>query len=111
MTEATSATSVPMIAIATIVPLPEFREDVRAALQTATEGGHAEDGCLLYALHETPDAFVMIEKWASSEAARAHGQGPVFGALAAAWDGKLATPLSVQRLTPLGYGTPEQGSI
>jgi quinol monooxygenase YgiN len=101
----------PMIAIATIVPLPQHREDVRAALQAACEDGHNEDGCLLYALHETPDSFVMIEKWASRDAAGAHGAGPVFGALKAAWDGKLAQPLSVLRLSPLRYGTPEQGVL
>jgi quinol monooxygenase YgiN len=101
----------PMIAIATIVPLPQFREDVRVALQAACKDGHDEDGCLLYALHETPESFVMIEKWASREAASAHGAGPVFGALKAAWDGKLAQPLNVQRLSPLGYGTPEQGTL
>jgi quinol monooxygenase YgiN len=101
----------PIVAIATITPLPEHREAVRAALETAAVAGHGEEGCLLYALHETPDAFVMIEKWASPEAARAHGQGPVFAELTRAWDGKLAKPLSVQRLTPLRYGTPEQGTL
>lgn len=104
-------TDQPIIAIATITPLPEHREAVRQALETASVDGHAEDGCLLYALHETPDGFVMIEKWASPDAAKAHGGGPVFAALKSAWDGKLAVPLSVQRLAPLHYGTPEQGSL
>lgn len=104
-------TDQPLIFLATITPLPEHREEVRAALETATVAGHAEDGCDLYALHEVPDGFIMIEKWASPDAAKAHGGGPVFGALKAAWDGKLAVPLSVQRLTPLHYGTPEQGSL
>ena len=90
-------TDQPIIAIATITPLPEHREAVRQALETASVDGHAEEGCLLYALHETPDGFVMIEKWSSPDAAKAHGAGPVFAAVTG---GALRT-LGVSRDMPV----------
>lgn len=100
------------IAIATITPLPEHRDAVRDALLAAVVRTHAEDvGCERYALHETPDGFVMIEKWADGAAVAAHGGGPAFAELKAAWDGKLAVPLSVQRLTPLPAGDPVLGAL
>lgn len=49
--------------VATIIPKPERRDDVRAALIHAIGRTHAEDeGCLLYALHESEAGFCMIEK-------------------------------------------------
>ena len=47
------------------------------ALESAIARVHAEDeGCLLYALHETQDGkLVMIEKYESGEAFAAHVKG------------------------------------
>lgn len=101
----------PIVAVATITPTPEHREDVLAALQESVPAVHAEPGCDLYALHESKDAFVLIEQWADGEAMQAHGGGEPFKALMAALDGKLALPLDLKLLQPVPLGTSQQGRL
>ena len=96
-----------IVLVATIFPEPEHREEVIDALETAEETVHAaEDGCLLYALHEGPDGrLVMIEKYADQAAVDAHLKGEGLAALSAAIKGKLAAPMDVQLLAPPTAGS------
>lgn len=100
-----------IVVVATARPLPEHRDEVLAAFERAIPLVHGEKGCEKYALHEAPDAFVMIERWADGEATQAHVAGEPFKALSAALEGKLASDLDVVVLTPHPAGTPEQGAI
>jgi quinol monooxygenase YgiN len=102
-----------IVIVATIVPVPEHRDEVIAALETAKSTVHAtEDGCLLYALHEGPDGrLVMIEKYADDAAVAAHQGGAGLAVLGAALKGKLSAPLDVQVLTPHPAGSPEKGAL
>jgi quinol monooxygenase YgiN len=99
------------IVLATITPLPEHRDAVRSALEVAVAATHAEDGCDLYALHETRETFVLIEQWRDREALQTHTKAPAFAALTAALEGTLASPMAMQTLRPLSGGSPHQGSL
>ncbi|MFE2749550.1 hypothetical protein ACFXKX_35420 [Streptomyces scopuliridis] len=45
-----------VVVVVTIIPVPEHRSEVIAALERAINRAHVEDeGCLLYALHEGDD--------------------------------------------------------
>jgi quinol monooxygenase YgiN len=90
--------------VATIVPRAEHRDALIAAIEAAIPKVHAEDGCELYALQEGRDRLVMIEKWSSTEALQAHGQGEVLKELHAAQEGMLDGEVDVQVLRPHPVG-------
>jgi quinol monooxygenase YgiN len=98
-----------VVVVATIRPLPDHRAEVVAELEAVITEVHAEEGCLLYALHEGQDCLVMIEKWSSQEALDRHARGPALAGLSQALDGRLQGALDVQVLRPHPAGTSEQG--
>jgi quinol monooxygenase YgiN len=102
-----------VIIVATAFPVPEFRDEVIAAFAAAQEKVHAaEDGCLLYALHEGADGrLVMIEKYTDEAAVAAHQRGAGLAGLIAALDGKLSAPVDVQVLTPHPAGSADKGAL
>ncbi|WAP53198.1 putative quinol monooxygenase [Arthrobacter sp. ATA002] len=101
-----------LVVVATMVPRPEFRDDVIAVLEESIARVHAEDpGCEVYSLNEGRDRLVMIEKWASPENLQAHSASPAFKALTAGLEGKLAEEMDVQVLMPRPAGTPGQGQV
>ena len=84
-----------VVVVATIIPLPEHRDEVIATITETVAKVHEEDGCELYALHQADDRLMMVEKWASSEALRAHSKGAALAAQAPRLAGKLAGPAEV----------------
>ena len=65
-----------VVVVATIVPVPEHRAEVIAALEQTISAVHAEDeGCELYALRQGEDRLVMIEKWPDVQALQPHPAG------------------------------------
>lgn len=101
-----------VVVTAVFRPSPGRHGDVRAAVEAALPDVHAEDGCLLYALHDAADGtLVLIEKWESAELLDAHGAGEPVARLGAALDGLLEQPPAVVRMTPLPAGDPEKGRL
>jgi quinol monooxygenase YgiN len=100
-----------VIVVATVVPIPEQRQEVIDAFVDIIAKVHAEDGCELYALHEGSDRLVMIEKWASAEALDAHARGPLLAELQTRLAGRLIGALDVQVLTAHPAGTDAQGVL
>jgi quinol monooxygenase YgiN len=100
-----------VVIVATIVPLAEHRDAVIAALRTAIEQVHGEDGCEMYALHETHDRLVMVEKWASGEALAVHRDAPALAALGSALRGKVAGAPDVVVLRAVPAGDPAKGEL
>jgi len=101
-----------IVVVATLMPVPEHRDEVIAALETAEAKVHDDDGTLLYALHEGRDGrLVMIEKYADRDALRAHSQSGELAELGAALEGKLTVPMDVQVLTPHTVGSAEKGTL
>ena len=99
------------VVVATIIPLPEHRDEVIAALTQTIPKVHAEDGCELYALHQADDRLVMVEKWASADALRAHSRGAALAAQAPILAGKLTGPAEVIVLQAVPAGDPGQGQL
>jgi quinol monooxygenase YgiN len=65
----------PVRVVALITTHPGRGAEQRAAFETLAPVVRAEDGCLQYELHAVlgdPDRFVVIERWASSDALSAH---------------------------------------
>jgi quinol monooxygenase YgiN len=102
-----------IVVVATLIPVPEHRDEVIAALETAIGKVHAtEDGVQRYALHEGRDGrLVMIEKFADDAVFAAHGKGEPLAELGAALQGKLSVPMDVQVLTPHPAGSAEKGTL
>jgi quinol monooxygenase YgiN len=101
-----------VVVVATIIPKPERRDDVRAALIHAVGRTHAEDaGCLLYALHESDRGFCMIERWASADALRVHGAGAAIAELGPTLSDGLASAPDLQVYQAVPAGTEEQGRL
>ena len=102
-----------IVIVATAFPKPEYRDEVVAAFENAEEAVHAaEDGCLLYALHEAPNGdLVMIEKYTDQAAVDAHRSGSGLATLLADLKGKLAGPMDVKFLTPHPAGDAVKGAL
>jgi quinol monooxygenase YgiN len=102
-----------IVIVATITPKPACRDDVIAALEKAEDAVHGtEEGCLLYALHESADgSLVMIEKYADQAAFEAHRTGTSLKALVGDLKGKLEGPMDVKILTPHPAGHQDKGLL
>jgi quinol monooxygenase YgiN len=102
----------PIVVTAHFVPVDGQFDAVHEALLPAIAAVHKEPGCVLYAIHRTPEnTIMMIEKWESAELLDTHGAGPAVAALNASLEGKLAGPVEVTRLEPLPAGTEIQGQL
>lgn len=101
-----------VVVTAVFRPLPGRREEARAAMEGALAGVHAEEGCLLYALHDAADGtLVLLEKWESQERLDAHSVGEPVQRLRAAIDGLVEGPAAVVTMAPLPAGDPVKGRI
>ncbi len=102
----------PVVVTAVFVPREGLREQVIDALRPAIAEVHAEEGCILYAIHDAPDgSIVMLEKWESADLLEAHGSGEPVRRLNASLEGLLEKPVVVTVLTPLPAGTDSQGAL
>ncbi len=100
-----------LVVVATIVPKPEHRDEVVAAFRDAIAQVHSEEGCELYALHDAPDRLIIVEKWSSPEAFRAHSKSPALSALNPKLAGKVAGPPEVIVTQPVAAGDPAKGQL
>jgi len=100
-----------VVVVATIVPRPEHRDEVIATITETVARVHEEDGCELYALHQADDRLVMVEKWASADALRAHSQGAALATQGPRLAGKLTGPAEVIVLQAVPAGDPAKGQL
>ena len=100
-----------VVVVATIVPLPEHRDEVIATFTETVARVHEEDGCELYALHQAEDRLVMVEKWASPEALRTHSQGAALATLNPRLRGKISGPAEIIVLQAVPAGDPGKGQL
>lgn len=90
--------------VATIRAREGRGDDLVEVVTAAIAQVRAEEGCLRYDLHRVrrdDDSFVMLERWASKEALRAHGEAPHFQAMSAQLADVLAEPPVVRVLSPI----------
>jgi quinol monooxygenase YgiN len=97
--------------IATITPLAEHKDAVRAAFVEAIPKVHAEEGCELYSLHEAQDRLVLVEQWSSREALDVHLKAPALAELGPRLVGKVAGASDVVILDPVLAGQESKGRI
>jgi quinol monooxygenase YgiN len=102
---------VSVVVVATITPKPDQVDAVREAILAAVPKVHAEPGCELYAVHEGKGTFVMVERWESPEALKAHGSAEALTTLGGQLADKLEGPLDVRRLTPVPAGDAGKGAV
>jgi quinol monooxygenase YgiN len=91
------------IGLAVLRPSEEGRDAVIKALQEAIPKFHAEAGCELYALHESGDELVIIEKFTDMASLDLHANGEPLKAMRRAMKGLVVVTRS-EVLTPLPTG-------
>lgn len=73
-----------IVVVGSLKAAPGKEDAVRDALATLLEPTHAEDGCLLYALHQgaaDKTRFAFVERWTSQAHLDAHLATPHIAAL------------------------------
>jgi quinol monooxygenase YgiN len=99
------------VVVATITPRPEFRDVVLQALRGSLAAVHREPGCQLYALHETGDSFVFVEKWESESALEQHNSGDAVRQVVAQIGDRLKEPVQIAVARPLPGGDLCKGQL
>ena len=102
----------PVVVTAIFTPLEGRKNDLSAALVASIPAVHDEEGCILYAIHDSEDGTItMLEKWSSRDALAAHAAGAPVAALNAAIEGLVAGPTIVTLMDPIPAGTDAQGLL
>ncbi|MDR1634370.1 MAG: antibiotic biosynthesis monooxygenase [Bifidobacteriaceae bacterium] len=91
----------PVVVVATFFPREGLHDSVHAVIKAAQTDVYQEPGCLLYSLHEAPDRFVLIEKWASVHDLNVHGEGKALGKLVKALEPLLDKQIEITQLQPV----------
>lgn len=103
-----------IIVIGSLKARPGKEDATREALAALIVPTHAEDGCILYALHQgvaDPTRFAFIERWESQELHDAHkGSGHLAAVLARAGE-LLAEPPDSVEYHALPQGETTKGSL
>ena len=93
---------------------PGRGDEAAAAFQEVAVPTHAEEGCLLYALHRVasdPERIVLVERWASREALDQHLATPHLLAFREnshdVWEG----PMEILIVDPVPTGDPVKGIL
>jgi quinol monooxygenase YgiN len=100
-----------VVVVATVFPAPGRADEVRAALQRAVPRVHAEDGCELYALHESDDRLVLVEKWRGPDALATHAAAQALADLRSELASITIGDLDIQLMNPVPAGTAAQGTL
>lgn len=103
-----------IIVVGSLKARPGKEDATREALGALVVPTHAEDGCILYALHQgvaDPTRFALVERWESQELLDAHvGSGHLAAVLARA-DELLAEPPDSVVYVALPQGETTKGSL
>lgn len=101
-----------VIVVAFVEPKAADLDEVREVMRGVIARVHDEDeGCLLYALHDSGNRLVMIEKWRDAAALAAHGSSAASAEFGKALQGRLERAPEVLRLSAVHAGTVTQGQL
>ena len=93
----------------------EGKEDeATSAFQALVEPTHAEDGCILYALHrgnDDPRKLAFVERWESRELLNAHLESPHVAALLARAEELFGDSGSIIVYDAVPEGETKKGSL
>ncbi len=93
---------------------PGREEEGLQAFRELVAPTHAEDGCVLYALHrgaDDPSRLAFIERWASREALDAHLRSDHVAAILARADELFGDSADIVVYEPVPEGEPKKGSL
>ncbi len=93
---------------------PGRGDEAAAAFQEVAVPTHAEEGCVVYALHRVvndPDRIVLVERWASREDLDQHLATPHLTAFREGSHDVWAEPMEILIVDPLAAGDPAKGSL
>ena len=103
-----------IVVVGSITSRPGKEDETREALASLVAPTHAEDGCILYAMHQgAADAtrFVFVERWESQEALDAHLGSDHIAAVLAKADELLSEPPDIVVYRPVPEGEERKGSL
>jgi quinol monooxygenase YgiN len=89
-------------------------DEMAAALTAGSEETHAEDGCLVYAMHrnvDNPAKFAIVECWASQTHLDTHLALPKVKDMIATLDGLADGQPDFGIYTTLTAGDPQKGAL
>jgi len=93
---------------------PGRGDEAAAAFQEVAVPTHAEEGCILYALHRVasdPERIVLVERWASREALDQHLATPHLIAFREGSHDVWAESMEILIVDPLAAGDPIKGRL
>jgi quinol monooxygenase YgiN len=93
---------------------PGKEQEAAEAFEALVAPTHAEDGCILYALHRGADdgrRFAFIERWSSREALDAHLASPHVAALLERAEELFGQSADIVVYEPLPGGEERKGSL
>jgi quinol monooxygenase YgiN len=95
-----------VVVVGSFVAREGKEDEARAAFEALVAPTHAEDGCILYALHQGHEdrrKFAFVERWASMDAINAHLESDhVKGLLAKADDLFAESDITIYDALPGG---------
>jgi len=103
-----------IVVVGSLRARPGKEAEAREALEALVEPTHAEDGCILYALHQSSEdttRLCFVERWASREHHEAHIDTPHIQALLGRIDELFSEPPDIVRYDPVPLGEPEKGAL
>ncbi|MGA1837190.1 putative quinol monooxygenase [Herbiconiux sp. 11R-BC] len=93
---------------------PGKEAELGAALADVIDPTHAEEGCLLYAVHQgvdDPTRFVIIEQWADQHALDVHVRSDYMSVLLSRAGDLLAEMPDSPKYAPLRHGTSPKNTL
>jgi quinol monooxygenase YgiN len=100
-----------LVVVVTLTPASEHREKLLAVCRKYWPGVQEEPGCELFALHEGPDTFMVIERWSSRYLWEQHLATEENAALNAELSPLLSEPANVWPLTTVPIGNPSKSAL
>lgn len=99
------------VIVATLSPKPGRLDDLLGVLSASVPLVHAEPGCELYAVHSDGTNVIVIERWESREALRAHSKGDNLKAFGESAKDLLAGAPVVTVTENVPFGDAAKGTI
>jgi quinol monooxygenase YgiN len=103
-----------IVVVGSLRARPGKEAEAREALEGLVAPTHEEEGCILYAMHQSPDdptRVAFVERWSSREHLEAHLRSPHIAALLERVDELLSEAPDIVVYDPIVRGRPEKGAL
>ena len=103
-----------IVVVGSLKSKPGKEQDTRQALLNVVAPPHAEDGCIVYALHQgvdDPTRFAFVERWTSKAHLQAHLGSPHIAALLERGDELFAETPDIVTYEAVPGGVERQGDL